>query len=363
MEWVLDWQFLFLGIVLECIRRMWPRLSSKRAPEPPNWPSVAIVVPCRDEAARLDELLPSLLAIDYPNFEIIIVDDGSTDGTGDIARGYGLKVVKTRPRPRNFMGKNWACHEGAGHASSDYLVFTDADTIHRKHSLKRAISFAIDRQVGMVSALPFHRCEKYWERLMGPFHFLLLLVTNPFLEKPKPKNLFSIGQYLLFNTKSYWQRGGHEAIASRVAEDLVLANTFAAQKDYALYTNQPALYEVQMYRSFGEFVLGWRRSFRAGISLSSKWSPLLVASVLWLMLLPFSEPRNLIFWSILLILLTLMVKWQAVFGRFSRLGIFGFPIGIATFVSISILSFWDIIFKTDYKWKGRSYRSSDGSFK
>ncbi|MEK7355550.1 MAG: glycosyltransferase family A protein, partial [Bdellovibrionota bacterium] len=125
-------------------------------------PHVTIVVPARDEEENLTTLLPSLKALDYANFDVVVVDDGSTDKTMDVASTFGVTVIEAGPKPTGWVGKNWACARGAEIAKGDFILFTDADTRHRKDSLTKVVAFARSRHAGLVTAPPFHLAPTWW---------------------------------------------------------------------------------------------------------------------------------------------------------------------------------------------------------
>src|SRR5690606_5792409 len=120
-----------------------------------------------------------------------------------------------------------------------YLLFTDADTVHRPESLSTALRFLRERRLDLLSAVPFHQASHSWERWLGPFHVLLLAATAV-QQPPTRARLFAIGQYLLFDARYYERSGGHAAVRSALAEDMALA-TRAAESGarYGVYTAGP----------------------------------------------------------------------------------------------------------------------------
>lgn len=139
-------------------------------PDPPAWPPVCALVPARDEAALLPETLPALLAQDYPGpFRVVVVDDRSADGTGEVARRHGAEVVEGAPLPDGWAGKVWALEQGlqaAGDAA--YLLLTDADIRHAPHSLRRLVAESEAGGLALNSRMARLRCESPAERLLIP---------------------------------------------------------------------------------------------------------------------------------------------------------------------------------------------------
>ncbi len=156
-----------------------PRLRPAR----PAWmPRVSVLVPARDEAAVIAATVRRLLAQDYDDYEVIVLDDASTDGTADIARQVAgddprLRVLTGAPLPPGWLGKNWACHQLAEAASGDLLVFTDADTRWEPDAL-RALVAAFERHgAEMVTVWPSQETHTWAERLTVPLMALVCWVT------------------------------------------------------------------------------------------------------------------------------------------------------------------------------------------
>lgn len=139
-------------------------------PGPPRWATVCLLVPARQEAELLPQTLPSLLAQDYPGrFRVVVVDDRSADGTGDLARRLGAEVVNGAPTPHDWAGKVWAPEQGLREAGdADYLLLTDADIRHAPHSLRRLVAESEAGGLVLNSRIARLRCESPAERLLIP---------------------------------------------------------------------------------------------------------------------------------------------------------------------------------------------------
>lgn len=246
---------------------------------------VSIIVPARNEAHNLPALLDSLARLEPAPAEIIVVDDHSTDGTGDIARAAGTTVVTPPPLPANWNGKPWACRAGAAVARGDFLLFTDADTVHAPDSLARALASAETKRADMLSVIPSHIVRAGWERLQSVFHLLLLVATGAGASKSRGERRFAIGQYLLFRRDAYDRAGGHDSVRERIAEDLALARAIAESGGRVTTLYAPNLLRVRMYpEGFGGFVRGWRRSFHEGLTSAGLVASLEMTAVIgWLL--------------------------------------------------------------------------------
>jgi hopene-associated glycosyltransferase HpnB len=158
-------------------------------PEPMVWPSVAIIIPARNEAKMLPQTLLPLLQQDYPGTcTIYLVDDQSNDGTATIAQnlaaqnpGIPCKIIQSQPLPPGWTGKLWALHQGlATAATSDYVLLTDADICHDRASLRYLVLKAETEQRDLVSLMVQLRCESFWERLLIPAFVFFFAKLYPF---------------------------------------------------------------------------------------------------------------------------------------------------------------------------------------
>lgn len=314
----------------------------------------SIIIPARNEERNLPALLHSLKAMSFDPLEIIVVDDHSTDATSAIARKFGAKVLPAGQRPEGWTGKNWACYVGAREAMGDYLLFTDADTIHSQESLAFALNFMKKENADMISALPYHLNKLWWEKMLGPFYSLVYCGGSIF-DKQSSENAYAIGQYMLFDSAIYHQLGGHFSVKSEVAEDAALAKKVMNEgHHYAVYQGE-ALYCVQMYSSFKEFRHGWVRLIRLGMN---KLSPKIILNVM-MPLVALNAGRILTGSALALvpIAVTLLcfIIVQKRIGCFSLAGIIFFPVPILLFIVLSFRAIIEEMMARPIFWKGRAY--------
>lgn len=243
-------------------------------PRPQGWPSVSVVVPARDEAHNIGRCLASLAASDYPDFEIVVVDDRSTDGTGDLARAVsrnrarGIRVLEGEALAEGWLGKPWACIQGARAADGEVLLFTDADTVHRPDLLRRAILGMVQERADLLTLMGRQLMESFWERLLQPHVFLGMLFRFPDFERiagnDRWRDAIANGQYILMPTSSYWAVGGHEAVRDEVVEDLALAQQVKRAGMRLRIRGAEEGLATRMYRSLGEIVAGWSKNLMLG---------------------------------------------------------------------------------------------------
>nr|WP_051857461.1 glycosyltransferase [Streptomyces cellulosae] len=210
------------------------RLPPLRDPE--VWPSVCVVVPARDEAAVLPASLPSLLTQDYPGpAEVFLVDDGSTDGTGELAHelarrhgGLPLTVASPGEPPTGWTGKLWAVRQGIGLARArepEYLLLTDADIAHAPDSLRLLVSAARAGGFDVVSQMARLRVESLWERLVVPAFVYFFAQLYPFrwIGRRKGRTAAAAGGCVLLRTEAAERARIPDAIRHAVIDDVALA--------------------------------------------------------------------------------------------------------------------------------------------
>lgn len=245
-------------------------------------PLVSVLIPARDEADSITACVASLLSQTYSNFEVLVLDDGSTDGTSQLLdalqRQYPqLTVIHTASDlPPGWNGKSYACHLLAQRATGEWLLFTDADTLHTPVSLERGLAQALALRADLLSALPYQRVETWSERLIVSFILDFLPLTSVNLAamwRGHSRHLLANGQYLLAHAQTYHALGGHARIAHALVDDFALAHRFRSQGyTIALVDGSPML-ECRMYRSFCEVVRGFSKNLLSALASSTESPP------------------------------------------------------------------------------------------
>jgi hopene-associated glycosyltransferase HpnB len=224
------WLLLCQGFFWRTDLRLPPRA------EPGSWPDVCVVVPARDEAAVLPDSLPSLLAQDYPGrAEIFLVDDGSSDGTGDVARalarehgGLPLTVASPGEPPAGWTGKLWAVRHGIGLARArgpQFLLLTDADIAHEPSSLRELVAAAQAGGFDLVSQMARLRVASSWERLVVPAFVYFFAQLYPFrrIAKKGSRTAAAAGGCVLLRTTAAERARIPDSIRQAVIDDVSLA--------------------------------------------------------------------------------------------------------------------------------------------
>ena len=226
-------------------------------------PLVSVIVPARNEEASLGSCLASLVSQTGVIFETLVVDDGSTDRTRSIAQSFpGVRVVEAGPLPPGWSGKNNALTAGAHHARGRWLLFTDADTIHRSGSLARAIAEAEQQHADLLSYSPEQEVHGFWEKSIMPVVFADLARTyRPSLvSDPNSTIAAANGQYLLISRNAYDAVGGHTAVATSLLEDVALAQAVKRSGRRIFFRLGGDAVRARMYRSLHQLIEGWTKN-------------------------------------------------------------------------------------------------------
>lgn len=252
------------------------RSSARIEPREPHsgLPSLSMIVPARNEADRIDRCVRSLLAAQYPDFEVIVVDDCSEDATraaldGIAAQNAGLRVIAGAPLAAGWVGKPWALSQGAREARGEWLLFTDADTEHEALGASSAVRYALDNGCDAVSLLTDQETITIAERALLPtILFVILLGIGPLddiNDRGKPDVAIFNGQYVLVSRSAYEAIGGYAAVRGEIAEDLQLARRFKLDGRFRIaLVGSNGLVRTRMYRSFAEIWRGFVKNFAIG---------------------------------------------------------------------------------------------------
>ncbi len=221
---------------------------------------ISIVIPARNEAGRLPTLLASLRSTAA---EVVVVDDHSTDGTGDLARAFGAHVVPITSVPEGWTGKAWACHQGTQITSRPILLFLDADTELAPGALE-SLRQLHDDHGGLVSVQPFHHTKKAYEQLSCYFNVVELMGSGAYARRP-PRRPMAYGPCLITARTDYERVGGHAAVRDQILDDAQLAAAYAhADLPVRCFVGGSAL-RMRMYpagpRQLAE---GWTKNIAAG---------------------------------------------------------------------------------------------------
>ncbi len=355
-------------------------LDSESAIPLENPPLVSVIVPARNEAHNIARCVSSILSTTYPNIELIVVDDSSADETVAIAREAAAgdpraRVITSPPLPEGWFGKQWACATGAKVARGSVLQFTDADTVHSADLVTRSTNAMRDARAQLFSVAGRQELGGFWEKVIQPQIFTILSMryggTESITEATSVSNKIANGQCIFVTHDSYDAIGGHGAVRSSVAEDLMLAQRFfAARKRVVLMLGVNQL-STRMYASLGEITRGWRKNVFAGgldsvpfgrigrtffplVLLLPPLMQLLPGLVLILGALGHVSPE-IILWAAISGVATL-IWWLVVYITISENPLYAllYPLGAVVLLYIFVTA---VIRGRRVTWKGRTYLS------
>jgi chlorobactene glucosyltransferase len=251
---------------------LFPRLGRPLQSLPPNPPRVSILIPARDEAATIHDTIAALLRQDYPDFEVVLLDDGSTDGTADRAAAAGkgdprLRIITGQPLPDGWLGKNWACRQLGEAATGDILIFTDADVIWEPGAGKALVGEITHGATDLLSIWPTQITVTWAERLIVPQIALAIIGYLPVIAVHAfdwPIFAAANGQCLVFNRATYQAIGGHTAVAGDIVEDVMLARRVKSLGYRLRMADGAGLIRCRMYDGWPAVRDGFAKNILAG---------------------------------------------------------------------------------------------------
>jgi glycosyltransferase involved in cell wall biosynthesis len=226
-------------------------------------PLVSVIVPARNEESTLPVCLPSIVQQTGVSFEVIVVDDSSTDRTRPIAESFAdVRVVEAGALPPDWTGKNNAMRAGARQAKGEWLLFTDADTTHKPGSLARAVSEAEQHGAALLSYSPEQEVRGFWENAVLPVIFAELARTYRPRDVCNPNSPVAAanGQYLMISREAYDAVGGHDAIRNNILEDVCLARAVKASGRRLRFRYGGDAVRTHMYRGWAQIKEGWTKN-------------------------------------------------------------------------------------------------------
>ncbi|MHB8132656.1 MAG: glycosyltransferase family 2 protein [Anaerolineaceae bacterium] len=357
-------------VLLVILTNLW-MLHRARRPKPlSGFPMVSILVPARDEERNIAICIQSLLLQDYPSFEIIVLDDLSTDSTLPILMELEkenpcLKIISGSPPAQDQGGKNWACSQLAIQAQGDYLLFTDADTLFQPQALRSIITSFEKEQADLLTGFPHQKVVSWGERLLVPFFPWASISFIPlWLAERLPWRTFTVavGQLMLFRREAYQAVGGHESLGTSVVDDLTLARRLIAAGYHICVASVSDLITCRMYHNSREAFEGFTKNLFAAFDFRVLlylfvflwlailfWVPLIVLIVSLLGFSPYSNIHHLQICLGLSLLLWLVPYLE-----------FGIPLYMTllfpvTIVANEIVAFRSMFFSLTNRlvWKGR----------
>jgi len=297
MSWLIPAGYaLVLVLLVAGYSRRRPQLRDY--PPQASGPLVSVIIPARNEALNIATCVRSVLGTTYDPVEILVVDDRSTDGTGEIverlaqapeARGR-VRLVRGATLPAGWFGKQWALVQGYRVARGELLLFIDADTRHEPELIPRAVRALAAERVDLVTVLSRQEVVTFWERLVQP-HVLLALASRVGdvrrINRTRTEwDAIANGQFILTSRPTYERAGTHEAVRDTVIDDLALAQAYVRQGLDIFLVHGPEYMSTRMYRDLAGIIEGWSKNLALGVPLMLPPLPLVRRAAVYLMWLP-----------------------------------------------------------------------------
>lgn len=236
-----------------------------------NYPAVSILVPARNEEKNIRTCIESLVAQDYPDYEVVVLDDLSSDATLTILEQIAssqprMKVIRGTPAPGRCSGKNWACTQLAQQSQYDLLLFTDADTFYKPQALRLIVTAALGEKADMISGFPRQVVGSWGERLLVPFFSWAMLSFMPLwlaYRLRMPVLSSAVGQMMLFRREAYLKIGGHQNLDAIFVDDLALTRQLKSAGMRWRMMRVSDLIDCRMYHGSREALNGFSKNLFA----------------------------------------------------------------------------------------------------
>lgn len=342
-----------------------PYPTLERIPEGPDATvSISVIIPARNEEHTLPILLGSLKPQGAGLHEVIVVNDHSEDATAEIAARHGARVIQAAPLPAGWLGKPWACWQGALQAGGEILLFLDADTCIEAGGLQKIIQSYLRRR-GLLSIWPYHRMKRLYEKLSALFNIIIMASMGSFtIRGAKARSLGAFGPCLICSKSDYFRLGGHEAVKAAILEDVALGKLFDGAGLEIHNFGGKGTISFRMYPAgIGSLITGFTKGMASGAQVAN--FKILIPIILWvvggfvvsfwlLILLLGSDFQAAAPWTVLHVMYILQIYWIL-----SRMGNYGFissllyPLPFVFFAVVFVISVLRTFFLRKVSWKGR----------
>lgn len=344
-------------------------------------PFISVVIPARNEETKIARCLESLATQDYPNYEIVIIDDRSTDKTSEIiqeiaSRHPHIKFIKGRETPTGWIGKCNALVQAYPHAKGDWIVFSDADTCHEPHSLRYAVDYAIINKVDMISFMPLQELRTFWEQVVSPVMLGSFLAGDPLnsVNDPNHVRAYAYGQYILISRNAYETVGTHRAVHDQILDDIMLAQRVKGSGFHIMAVDGCHLYKVRMYQDLESLWFGWTKNAYALIECNLLYLAMILILINGAIISPFvhlailaqgvasGNPPHIFLYIAPLVAIEFigMAAWYGHTKQFydgaKWSHFFLLPLGCVIFTAIYLRSAYLVLSGNKVSWKGRQYR-------
>jgi len=284
----------FLAYMSKSFRKA-PRLESFDRSGVTHSPRLSVILPARNEENYIARCLDSLLAQDYANFEIIAINDSSTDRTGEIIKEYAIKdsrvvSINAPPKPEGWAGKNWACHEGYLQAKGDVLLFTDADTQHAPSTMSLAVGHLVSENLDALTAVPKLVCNDFWTKitLPGLATFLHTRFSPLRVNDPNTRTGYFFGSFFIITRSTYEAVGTHRGVRQELVEDGALGGKVKEGRFRMKMVRGESQIEAVWARDLPTLWHGLRRLMVSVYYQNRSGAYMMAVAVLFILFVPFA---------------------------------------------------------------------------
>jgi|JI7StandDraft_1071085.scaffolds.fasta_scaffold05182_4 glycosyltransferase involved in cell wall biosynthesis len=357
--WWITFSFLLLRFMVATVNYWYPQRLEDSTAEPGD--KVSILIPARNEEKNIDKLLRSILNQDYKNYEVLVLDDHSTDRTAMLVQQFSkidpkVKLLKGDALPPNMLGKNWACHQLALQSKGNKLLFLDADVTVKKGLIKNALAYSASEKLTLLSIFPDQLMETRGEKLVVPLMHYLLLSMLPLVLIRKssfPSLAAANGQFMLFDAGTYKKHLFHLSLANKITEDIECMKLVKklGYRGQTLLAN--GFIQCRMYKSYQDGINGFSKNILSGFgnSVSALLVYLALTTFSYIAFIWFVPTPNLWLSFILIIYLRIMISKAA--NQNLIFNVLYHSWQMLTLVHISVLSVNKLLTKSN-EWKGRT---------
>jgi len=351
------------------------------APPPPQAPLISVCIPARNEERNIRACVEAMLAQDYPNHDVIVLDDRSTDATPSILADLASHNPRLRPisgsdLPGGWIGKPHALHQASAVARGEWLCFVDADTFVTRPALSSCDVKAIETNADMFTIMTSQIMGTFWEKAVMPLVMTALSVgfSPRKVNDPKRKDAIANGQFIMIKRTVFDQIGGYESVKDQIVEDKAIAEQVKWKGYHLIVANGYAVAQTRMYTSLPEMWEGWTKNIYLGLRdqpslmlLGAFGALVLIIAALFLPVWPLlgffwylhgggwmaiaAITNSLILWVFLIYVRARVAKAMNISPWYA----FTTPLGAAVFAAMMLTSAWKVLSGKGVTWKGRMY--------
>jgi len=372
--------FISILIICCCVRAIYYITSWKPLPFTESLnkekPLISILIPARNEERSIGKCLDSLLKQNYPNLEIIMIDDQSTDSTSKIISEFAkndsrIKLIQGKPLPQGWMGKCWALYQGVQIAKGEWFLFSDADVIHNTLTLNSVYQYVVKNDVSFLTLKYKLLVKTFWEKVIPPSINFIKTWFAPSPKKVNDMNTSAIeakGDFIFVKRGIYEKLGGHKAVKDEFIESATLMQHFKKAGHKVALLDGSRYIKVRKYSDLKDIINSYSKFFykvfqsKMNILLSMLWMIILLSVIspipilLFIVVLGhpgFNIETTLPILQVLVLFSIAMIFYKK--DNFNPWYALAFPLGAIIFISVVYKALFELIIKRSPSWRGRIY--------